>query len=142
MNSQAESGGFVESALQRGEFISTAELVLGRDHNVVDAEAFVREAAATADGIKIISVTDLPGGNPALPPEAFASFILEHHLVPVAHLSGKDGNRAFLEGRLHALARMGVRNILALTGDAQKEGFSGKAKPQSWDWMPQRADGL
>jgi methylenetetrahydrofolate reductase (NADPH) len=129
MNSLAESGGFLEAALQRGEFISTAELVLGRDHNVVDAETFVREAAATTDGIKVISVTDLPGGNPALPPEAFASFILEHHLVPIAHLSGKDGNRAFLESRLHALARMGVSNILALTGDAQKEGFSGKAKP-------------
>jgi len=76
-----------------------------------------------------MSVTDLPGGNPALPPEAFVSYILEHHLTPIAHLTGKDGNRAFLEGRLHALARLGVENILALTGDAQKEGFSGISKP-------------
>ena len=34
-----------------------------------------------------------------------------------------------LEARIHALARLGVENILALTGDAQKEGFAGKAKP-------------
>ncbi len=50
-------------------------------------------------------------------------------LTPIAHLTGKDGNRSSLGSRLHALARMGVENILALTGDAQKEGFGGKSKP-------------
>jgi methylenetetrahydrofolate reductase (NADPH) len=130
--SSTEGGGsrnFLRAALQKGEFFCTAELVLGRDHNVAEAEVFVKEASQQQDGIKVISVTDLPGGNPALPPEAFVSFIIEHQLTPIAHLTGKDGNRAFLEGRLHALARMGVENILALTGDAQKEGFSGKSKP-------------
>lgn len=129
MSNEMEGGGFLKSALHEGRFVCTAELVLGRDNNVADAEAFVREAAATDGGIRVISVTDLPGGNPALPPEAFTSFILENHLEPLAHLSGKDGNRSFLEARLHALARMGVTNILALTGDAQKEGFSGRGKP-------------
>ena len=81
------------------------------------------------NGIKVISVTDLPGGNPALPPEAFVAAIKEKGLTPIAHLTGKDGNRSSLESRLHALARMGVENILALTGDAQKEGFAGRAKP-------------
>jgi hypothetical protein len=108
MNSLAESGGFLEAALQRGEFISTAELVLGRDHNVVDAETFVREAAATTDGIKIISVTDLPGGNPALPPEAFASFILEHHLVPIAHLSfrSSEGGEQSVQFKARGMSNM------------------------------------
>ncbi len=117
------------SALKRGEFVCTAELVLGRDHSAVQAEAFVREASQQADGIKVISVTDLAGGNPALPPEAFVSCVLEHGLTPIAHLSGKDGNRAMLEARLHALARLGVENVLALTGDAPKEAFAGKPKP-------------
>ena len=120
---------FLRSALANREFVCTAELVLGRDHNVAEAEAFVREASGQANGIKVVSVTDLPGGNPALPPEAFVSYVLEHKLTPIAHLSGKDGNRAFIEARLHALARLGVENVLALTGDAQKEGFSGKSKP-------------
>jgi len=120
---------FLRSALAQGEFLCTAELVLGRDHNVAEAEDFVREASQQPDGIKVVSVTDLPGGNPALPPEAFVSFILEHGLTPIAHLSGKDGNRAALEARLHSLGRLGVENILALTGDAQKEGFGGRPKP-------------
>jgi methylenetetrahydrofolate reductase (NADPH) len=129
MSTDMAHGGVLKTALHEGRFVCTAELVLGRDHNVVDAESFVREAAATEGGIRIISVTDLPGGNPALPPEAFTSFILDNKLEPLAHLSGKDGNRAFIESRLHALARMGVTNILSLTGDAQKEGFSGRGKP-------------
>jgi methylenetetrahydrofolate reductase (NADPH) len=96
---------------------------------MAEAETFVKEAAAQPDGIKIISVTDLPSGNPALPPEAFVSFIKERGLTPIAHLTAKDGNRSFLEGRLHGLAREGVENVLALTGDAQKEGFGGRSKP-------------
>ena len=80
------------------------------------------------EGIKVISLTDLPGGNPALPPEGFVSYVLEHGLTPIAHLTGKDGNRSLLEARLHELARLGVENILALTGDAQKEGFGGQGQ--------------
>ncbi len=128
-NEEARPQNHLRLALEKGQFFCTAELVLGRDHNVAEAETFVKEAAALAEGIKVISVTDLPGGNPALPPEAFVAYILEHGLTPIAHLAGKDGNRSFLEARLHGLARMGVENILALTGDAQKEGFGGKSKP-------------
>ncbi len=119
----------LRSALQSGEFFCSAELVLERDHTVPEAETFVRDAAREAKGIRIISLTDLPGGNPSLPPEAFATFVMEQGLTPLAHITGKDGNRSFVEGRLHALARMGVENILALTGDAQKSGYQGKAKP-------------
>ena len=127
--SGSQNPNFLKSALQKSQFLYTAELVLGRDHNVAEAETFVREASQQADGIKVISITDLPGGNPALPPEGFVSYVREYNLTPIAHLTGKDGNRSFLEGRLHTLARLGGENILALTGDAQKEGFSGKSKP-------------
>ena len=120
---------FFRWALEEGKFVCTAELVLGRDHNATGAEEFVREASRQGDGIRVISLTDLPGGNPALPPEAFVSYVLAHNLTPIAHLTGKDGNRSFLEGRLHALARLGAENILALTGDAQKGGFAGTSKP-------------
>jgi methylenetetrahydrofolate reductase (NADPH) len=120
---------FFRSALARGESFATAELVLGRDHAIAEAETFVRDASADPSGARIVSVTDLPGGNPALPPEAFAAEIRQRGLTPIAHLTGKDGNRSLLEGRLHALARTEVESVLALTGDAQKEGFAGKAKP-------------
>ena len=115
------------TALQRNEFLHSAELVLGRDHTAAEADAFVRDAAGGA-GLRVVSVTDLPGGNPALPPEALVAEIAGHGLTPIAHLTGKDGNRALIEGRLHMLARLGVENVLALTGDAQREGFGGAGK--------------
>ena len=123
------STGFLKTALGGSEFVCSAELVLGRDHALAEAETFVGEAARDPNGIKVISVTDLPGGNPALPPEAFTSFIAGHGLTPITHITGKDGNRSFLEGRLHGLARLGTENVLALTGDAQKDGFEGRGKP-------------
>jgi methylenetetrahydrofolate reductase (NADPH) len=119
----------LRAALQERRFFCSVELVLGRDHTVTEAEAFIRDAAGQNDGLNIVSLTDLPGGNPALPPEAFLSAILECGLTPIAHLTGKDGNRSQSESRLHHFARLGVENVLALTGDAQKDGFLGRAKP-------------
>ncbi len=119
----------LRSALEAGEFFCSAELVLGRDHSAPEAEAFVEDAARSKRGVKVISLTDLPSGNPALPPEAFLSIVLEKGLSPLPHLTGKDGNRSFIESRLHTLARLGVENVLSLTGDAQRSGFHGQAKP-------------
>ncbi len=118
----------LRSALDEKRFICSAELVLGRDHTVPQAETFVSDAAQEPDGIKVISLTDLPSGGPALPPEAFVPFVLEHGLTPVPHLTGKDGNRSFIEARLHGFAHMGAENVLALTGDVQHRGFQGEAK--------------
>lgn len=118
-----------QAALEAGEFLCSAELVLGRDHTTAEVQAFLEEATRDPGRIRFLSLTDLPGGNPALPPESFASAVLERGLIPIAHLSGKDVNRAYLEGRLHHLARLGVRDLLALTGDAQKDGFLGPGKP-------------
>jgi methylenetetrahydrofolate reductase (NADPH) len=129
LEAEPERPNFLRQALARKEFCLTAELVLGRDHNAVEAETFLTDAASEPTGIKVISVTDLPGGNPALPPESFVSSVLAKGLTPIAHVTGKDGNRSQLESRLHALARMGVENILALTGDAQKESLGGRPKP-------------
>jgi methylenetetrahydrofolate reductase (NADPH) len=126
---EQDMNNYLRSALQRGEFFCSAELVLDRDRRVSEAETFVRDASREPRGIRVISLTDLPGGNPSLPPEAFASFVMDQGLTPLAHLTGKDGNRSFIEARLHSLARIGVENILALTGDAPKCAYLGKAKP-------------
>lgn len=119
---------FLREAIERREFVCSAELVLGRDHRVEDAERFTADAAA-GGAVRVISVTDLPGGHPAMPPDGFASVIAARGLTPIAHLTGKDGNRALLEGRLHGLAYAGVECVLALTGDAQKAAFGGVARP-------------
>lgn len=119
----------LKSSLHKAEFICSAELVLDRDRRVTEAETFIRDAAQEPRGIKVISLTDLPGGNPSLPPEAVVSFVIDQGLTPLAHLTGKDGNRSFIEARLHSLARIGTENVLALTGDAPRGAYLGKARP-------------
>ena len=56
---EASTCNHLRQALENRQFFCTAELVLGRDHNVKEAETFVQEAAAEAHGIKVISVTAL-----------------------------------------------------------------------------------
>ena len=83
------STNYLRQALESKEFIHTAELVLGRDYTLPEAEQFIKDAAEASDGIKVISLTDLPGGNPAVPPETFATFLLEHNRSPLIHLTSK-----------------------------------------------------
>lgn len=119
----------LRTALDTRRFVYSVEVTLGRDYAVPELERFLEDAASDDNGVRVVSVTDLPGGHPALPPEFAVKTILEHGLTPVAHLTGKDGNRNFIEGRLYGLASLGVENVLALTGDAPQEGFEGRAKP-------------
>ena len=60
LSPDTEKVNVLRSSLQKGDFICTAELVLGRDHNAVEAETFVKQAEQS--GIRIISLTDLPRG--------------------------------------------------------------------------------
>ena len=56
---------YLRQALEAEDFVHTAELVLGRDYTFPEVEQFVKDASETPDGIKVVSLTDLPGGNPA-----------------------------------------------------------------------------
>lgn len=123
------TGNIFRQALTQGSFVVSFELTLGRDHSTPEVQQFIDHAASDPTGIKVVSVTDLAGVHPALPPEFVMGAILDCGLTPIAHLTGKDGNRNFIEGRLHGLARLKVQNILALTGDAPSDGFGGRAKP-------------
>jgi methylenetetrahydrofolate reductase (NADPH) len=50
-------------------------------------------------------------------------------IEPVIHFSCKDKNRNTMESQLFELDRTGLRNLLVLTGDYPRHGFSGVAKP-------------
>lgn len=89
----------------------------------------VRKAAASGK-IHAVSITDNPGGNPAISTEMLCAEIKRLKMEPLVHLAARDKNRNELESVLHGLTAVGVRNILVLTGDAPSNGgFSGKSKP-------------
>ncbi len=114
-----------------GRFVVTLELVPGRDHGGKSVDTVMRIAAdAFLDGrISAVSMTDNPGGNPSLSPDVLGSEIFKLGMDVIIHFTCRDMNRVGLESRALQLAMMGMKNILALTGDYAGQGFAGQGAP-------------
>jgi methylenetetrahydrofolate reductase (NADPH) len=114
-----------------GRFIITLELVPGREPFGQSVD-MVKEIAADsfADGrISAVSITDNPGGNPSLSPDEIGHEIFGVGMDVIVHFACRDMNRAGMESRALQLAMMGMKNILALTGDYTSKGFGGQGAP-------------
>jgi methylenetetrahydrofolate reductase (NADPH) len=122
---------FKDELLNPKNFVVTLELVPGREskgRNIDTLKGIARDAFA--DGrISAVSITDNPGGNPSLSPDVLGSEIFECGLDVIVHFTCRDLNRVGMESRALQLARMGMKNILALTGDYSGKGFGGQGKP-------------
>lgn len=115
----------------RDRFIYTVELVPGRGSRGRTQDELLHFAAQAAKGglVHALSVTDNPGGHPALAPEVIGLEIRRLGIDPIVHFTCKDKNRNQIESTLHAFDRIGIHNLLVMTGDFPLYGFQGKAKP-------------
>jgi len=118
-------------ALESGEFVYTLELVPGRGARGKIFEDTMRMAEKAIQGGKIhaLSITDNAGGHPALFPNVLGREICSMGMNPIIHFTCKDKNRNQIESILYALDRVGIENLLVMTGDYPLYGFGGKAKP-------------
>lgn len=93
-------------------------------------EAF-RLARSIYDTGKVhaVSITDNPNGRPSLLGDAVALELIESGITPLLHFSCKDRNRNQIQSQLYALERMGIENLLLMSGDYQTDGFKGMARP-------------
>jgi methylenetetrahydrofolate reductase (NADPH) len=112
-------------------FVITMELVPGREPGGRSVDVIKRMAAdAFADGrISAVSITDNPGGNPSLSPDVIGYEIFKVGMDVIVHFTCRDTNRVGMESRALQLALMGMKNILALTGDYTGKGFAGQGAP-------------
>ncbi len=122
---------FKETLLEKKEFIYTLELVPGRGARgrTQDQILGLAEKAAQGKLVHALSITDNPGGHPTLSPDVIGLEICRMGLNPIIHFTCKDKNRNQIESILYALDRMGIHNLLLMTGDFPLYGFEGKAKP-------------
>jgi methylenetetrahydrofolate reductase (NADPH) len=122
---------FRTSVLDPNQFVITLELVPGPQSSgqSVNTLKAIAEDALKDGRISAVSITDNPGGNPSLSPDALGREILDLGMDVIVHCTCRDLNRAGLESRLLQLARMGMENILALTGDYSGKGFGGQGSP-------------
>ena len=107
------------------------ELVPGREPAGRSVDSVKGMAAdAFADGrVSAVSITDNPGGNPALSPDVIGHDIFKVGMDVIVHFTCRDANRIGIDMRALQLAMMGMKNILALTGDYIGKGFAGQGAP-------------
>lgn len=118
--------------LSPGTFCVTWEQIPGRGAFELQQAEIIDHAERAARGGKIhaISVTDNPGGNPALSTEMLCAELKRLGMEPLVHLACRDKNRNEIESILYGLAAEGVQNLLVLTGDYPSSlAFNGRPKP-------------
>ena len=88
-----------------------------------------RQAAASGK-VCAVSITDNPGGNPAIATDILCAEIRKSGVEPLVHVAMRDRSRNQAESLLFQLAALSIHNVLVLTGDYPSNlGFMGKSKP-------------
>ncbi|MGI6038218.1 MAG: methylenetetrahydrofolate reductase C-terminal domain-containing protein [Limnochordia bacterium] len=120
-----------DSLLNPNDFTITWELVPGRGVWEKNQEKIFADAALAAKDPRIhgVSITDNPGGSPAMAADYFGTELIRLGVNPIVHFTCKDKNRNQIEGDLYALARAGVTDLLVMSGDYPVTGYGGGPKP-------------
>ncbi|MBM3240533.1 methylenetetrahydrofolate reductase [Candidatus Poribacteria bacterium] len=113
------------------DFLITFELVPGRSAQGKSVKKVLSFAMAAKDEhlLDALSITDNPGGNPALSPDVLGREIKEMGIDPIVHFACRDNNRYGAFSRGLQLHRLAVENLLVVTGDYPHKGPAGIAKP-------------
>ena len=110
---------FKEALLEKKEFLYTLELVPRRGSRGKTQDDILKtaEEAARTNLVHAVSITDNPGGHPALSPDVIGLEISRLGTDPIVHFTCKGKNRNQIESILYSLDRIGISNLLVMTGD-------------------------
>ena len=101
-------------ALASDAFLITCELDPPRG---TDPALVEEKLAKLKDKVQALVVADNPKGRMSMAPIGLCRYLLEKGLEPIMTLTCRDRNRLALQSDLLAAAGLGIRNILAVTGD-------------------------
>jgi len=116
----------LQEALQSGRFVVTAEIGPPKGTNVepvLDAAERHLKGAVTA-----VNVTDLQTAVMRLGSMATCHLLIDRGIEPIFQMVTRDRNRLALQSDLLSAYVLGIRNVLALTGDHQALGDHPQAK--------------
>ena len=123
---------FQAALLDTSNFCVVWEQIPGLGAFEARQEQVIENARKAASGGQVcaISITDNPGGNPAIATDVLCSEIRKSGVEPIVHIAFRDRSRNQAESLLYQLAALEVNNLLVLTGDYPSNfGFAGKSKP-------------
>ncbi len=100
--------------LREGAFVVTGELGPPVEP---DGEVVRAAAAALAPVVDAANITDNQAASVKMSPLACATFMREAELEPILQITGRDRNLLALQADLLGAWALGVRTVLALSGD-------------------------
>ena len=113
-------------ALESGKFLVTAEVGPGKG---TDVEHLLKDAQIIKDRVDAINVTDLQSSVMRLGSMAVCHMLTDMGIDPIFQVTCRDRNRLALQSDLLSGWALGIRNVLALTGDHPSMGDHPNAKP-------------
>ncbi len=121
MNSKSK----LQSALEAGDFTITAEICPPKG---TDTKKFIEKSALLKDKIIAANVTDNQRAVMRLSSLACSKILLDMGIEPVFQMTCRDRNRLALQSDIMGAHVLGIKNILALTGDDVSFGDHKNAK--------------
>lgn len=112
--------------IQSGGFVVTTEIGPPKGVNVNPS---IAEAAKLKGRVDAFNVTDLQGSVMRLGSLAESRLILDSGMEPIYQITCRDRNRLALQSDLLGAHALGIRNVLAMTGDHPALGDHPDAKP-------------
>ncbi len=115
----------LQKAIANKEFVITAEVTPPKGGN---PQRMLEVAQLLKDRVHGINITD--GSRAVLRMSSIAACALlkQNDIEPICQVTGRDRNSIALQGDLMGAYSLGIRNILALTGDPIKAGDHHQAK--------------
>jgi methylenetetrahydrofolate reductase (NADPH) len=117
--------GFQES-LAAGKFVITSEIGPPKGTHIQEMMA---DAELLRGRVDAINVTDLQSSVMRLGSLAVCHLLQEKGLEPIFQVTCRDRNRLALQADLLSASVLGIRNVLALTGDYASLGDHPQSKP-------------
>jgi methylenetetrahydrofolate reductase (NADPH) len=104
----------LQAALQRGEFVVTAETAPPVGANALE----IQEKAQRLGGlIHAANVTQNPMASPRMSSLACGLLLAQYGVEPIVQLTARDYNRLALQSEALGASALGIRNVLCLAGD-------------------------
>ncbi|RUR75088.1 methylenetetrahydrofolate reductase [Chlorogloeopsis fritschii PCC 9212] len=107
------------AAAKAGEFLITAEVAPPKGGN---PEHMLKMAATLKGRVHAVNITDGSRAVLRMSSVVASAILLQHGIEPICQIACRDRNRIGLQADLMGAHALGIRNILALTGDPVKAG--------------------
>jgi methylenetetrahydrofolate reductase (NADPH) len=115
----------LKTAIQSGAFLVTAEVAPPKG---ADVTHMIQQALTLKGRVHAVNITD--GSRAVLRMSSLASAVIlrQQGIEPICQMACRDRNRIGLQADLMGAHALGIRNILALTGDPVKAGDHPQAR--------------